>query len=645
MKKNIQQKKQQPPVAAVKAKAPVRGPAKAHAKAAGKDYSKWLIGISLLLTLIVYIPAFNAGYVNWDDDDYVVNNHLIRSFSNAKELITTPLQGNYHPLTMLSMALSFQMSGDEPWAYHLLNIILHLLNTFLVYKLAMRLSKGSNVISFATALLFGIHPMHVESVAWVSERKDVLYCFFFLLGLISYLKYIDSNQRKQYFFSFLWFLLSLASKPAAIIFPVVLFTFDFFRGRKFSSALILEKIPFFVFSALLTYLTMHAQTTVGATDNANVYPLVNRIFFAFYGYLMYFFKMLVPVNLSAFYSMPHVNISLPTIYYASPILAVATLIVCLATWKKYPVVTFAFAFFIINLALVLQLKVIGGAVMADRYTYVPYIGMFFLFGWLLEKQFRKSPSTAYTILGIIGLTLTIVSYNQAKTWTSSIALWDNAIKNAPSDRAYIHRATFYRKAGQPDKALELYDLAIKYNKISHGAYCNRANIYFDRGQDSLAMEGYNAALSIKPDYVPAFDNRGALYARQGKYDLALKDLNRAIELQPDYISAYPNRGLVLYELGEYEKSIADCYTYIKYKPMADDMYNAASISYQMLKQYDKALEAMNKAIQLKPLAVYFLNRSYIWNAMGKMAEAKNDALTARQNGAQLPPSYAAMLGI
>ena len=633
VKKNSPQNKKKPPVATAKAKIPA------------KDYSKWLIGITLLLTLIVYIPAFKAGFVNWDDDDYVGNNPFIRGFSHMNELLTKPVQGNYHPLTMLSLAFSFTMSGDKPWAYHLLNVIIHLLNTFLVYKLASRLSKGSNIISFTTALLFGIHPMHVESVAWVSERKDVLYAFFFLLGLISYLKYIDSQARKDYFFSLLWFLLSLASKPAAIVFPVALFAFDFFRNRKWSGKLILEKIPFLVFSALLTYLTIAAQATAGATDTDNFFPLEKRIFFPFYGVMMYLFKLIVPVNLSAFYSLPAVNVSLPSLYYASPVIGLIALIVCLMTLKKYPVVMFAFAFFIINLVLVLQFKVIGGAIMADRYTYIPYIGMFFLIGWMLDKKFRPQPSTAYMILGVVGLTLTVVGYNQAMTWTTSTALWDNAIKSAPSDRAYIHRATFYRKAGNPDKALELYNEAIRINKISHGAYCNRANIYFDRGQDSLAMEGYNMSLSIKPDYAPALDNRGALLARQGKFKQALVDLNHALQINPDYLSAYPNRALVFYELGQIDSSLKDCYTYLKYKPLAHDIYNSISICYQKAGKYNESIDAINKAIKIDPQPIYFLNRSFSWNALGKMDEAKKDALYARQNGVEVPPSFAARLGI
>ena len=163
--------------------------------------------------------------------------------------------------------------------------------------------------------------------------------------------------------------------------------------------------------------------------------------------------------------------------------------------------------------------------------------------------------------------------------------------------------------------------------------------------DSLAMEGYNMALSIKPDYVPALDNRGALLARQGKYEQALVDLNHALKIKPEYIAAYPNRALVFYELGQNENALKDCYTYLKYKPQSHDTYNSISIAYQKLGRYDESIVALNKAIEINPQPIYFLNRSYSWNALGKMDEARKDALFAKQNGLNVPAGYAARLGI
>ena len=206
----------------------------------------WLVPFIFVVTFLAFIPALSAGFVNWDDPDYVNNNILIKDFSHLSALITTPLQGNYHPLTMLSLAINYSISGLDAWSYHLFNILFHLLNCFLVFRLALLLSNKNIVIAFTTAVLFGVHPMHVESVAWISERKDVLYSLFFLAGLVSYTKYVDTGSKKQYGVTILFLVLSLMSKPAAVIFPVALFCIDLLRKRKFSFRLFLEKISFFI---------------------------------------------------------------------------------------------------------------------------------------------------------------------------------------------------------------------------------------------------------------------------------------------------------------------------------------------------------------------------------------------------------------
>jgi hypothetical protein len=352
--------------------------------APGKQVWIW-IGIALACTLIAYLPAFHAGFVNWDDDDYVVKNFLIRDLSNLKALITTPVQGNYHPLTMISLAINYAISELDPSSYHLFNIVLHLLNVLLVFRLVFQLSKENTLIAFTCALLFGVHPMHVESVAWVSERKDVVFTFFFLLGLMSYLKYSDANSNNEksgassryYVLSLLFLVLSLSAKPAAVVFPVLLLCFDFLRGRKFALKLIIEKIPYFILALVFGLLTMQAQKTIGATGIEGFYSFGSRMFFGFYGYMMYFVKLIAPFDLAAFIPYPAVNQSLPIAYLISPLFFLLTLVLCIRTWKKYREITFAFAFYLVNLILVLQFIPVGSAIIADRYTYVPYIGILY----------------------------------------------------------------------------------------------------------------------------------------------------------------------------------------------------------------------------------------------------------------------------
>ncbi len=598
--------------------------------------SIWMLAVSLAMTLFSYLPALEADFINWDDDEYVINNETIRNIS-SNEWITTPVQGNYHPLTMLTLAVNYKFSGEKAHGYHLLNLLLHLLNVFLVFKLAFRLGNGNNIIAFASALLFGIHPMHVESVAWISERKDVLYTFFFLLGLISYLKYADSQLRKYYVFCILWFVLSLLSKPAAIIFPVALFAIDFFRKRKFNSGLIIEKIPFFVLSAAMVWLTLHGQENAGATEKSGMYSMGSRFFFPFYGYMMYFIRMIIPINLAAFYPFPPINKSLPAEYLIAPVFFIATVILAFVYRKKFPVVAFGFGFYFITLILVLQFYIIGSAVIADRYTYLPYLGLFFLFGWWLDYKFRQKQSTAVSILLAIGIIFSVVTYQQAGTWKNSAAVWDNAIEKQPSYRAYLQRGKEYRKQGQLEKALDSYNKALSLNVAEKDIYNSRANVYFDMKNDSLALLDYQKALQMDPACVTCLSNRSMIYFRRGEFDLAVADMNRVIQLKPDFKRVYKNRGFTLMNLGQFEDAKRDLEKFLTYEPDDAETYNGMGLCYYSLQQYDKSVEAYTRAISLQSSPMFFLNRSKSLLKLGRIDEARNDASVARKGGMELPP--------
>lgn len=609
-----------------------------------RSRSLLLVAISLLITLLAFLPVSKAGFVNLDDDDYVTKNSAIRSFGNATELLTEPVQGNYHPLTMLSLAVNHAVSKDAAWSYHWLNLLFHLANTLLAYRLAAKLSKNNDLVSFTTALLFGIHPMHVESVAWVAERKDVLYAFFYLLAACSYVDYADSRSKSSYLFSLLWFVLSLASKPAAVIFPLVMFLVDFFRRRGLSARLVIEKIPFFLPALVAGFLTLHGQALIGATDTAQLHDLGTRILFACYGYMMYLLKSIAPVHLSVFYPAPAVNTTLPVSYQIAPLFLAGSVIACALTARKYPVVTFGFGFFLLNLLLVLQLKIVGSAIIADRYTYIPYIGLFFLFGCVIDQLVKERKSTAYAGMIALGTILAFVSYRQAGTWKSGATLWDNAIENIPSARAFLGRAKAYRSEGDLKKAVEFYTEGLKLRQ-SHELYEGRANAYVDMKEVSLAMADYDKALSVKPNSVTALCGRGSLFSQMGKLDLAIKDLSLALQLDPDYKTAYRNRGLSLMNNNEHERAIEDFERYLARVPTDAEVYNAIGVCYQRLAKHEESLRYFDQALRLNPSPAYFLNRSYSWNAVGKLDEAKRDAEKAKQMGLSLPEAYARSLGL
>jgi len=633
----------------------------------------WHIPLILILTFIVYIPALSAGFVNWDDPDYVGgNSYLIRDLSRLPELLTTPVQGNYHPLTMFSLALNFAISGDHWWSYHLFNLIFHLANCFLVYRLAFLLSRSNALIALVTSLLFAIHPLHVESVAWMSERKDVLYALFFIAGHITYTKYIDESSKKQYWLTLLFVILSLMSKPAAVIFPISLFCIDVLRRRQFSFKLIIEKIAFLIPAIILGLLTITAQKTVGATGE-EYFGLAKNILFGFYGIMMYFVKMIIPYKLSAFYPFPPLNEKLSAAYYVAPVFALLLAAVTYFTWKKYRFVAFGISFYIVNLLLVLQIFSVGSAVIAERYTYVPYIGLFFIAGCLLDRFAKGNMIKAYAVLAPVTIIFSLLSFLQAKTWKSGETLWDNVIKNQPCSRAYSARATLFRRDANKLKqaadqakiakreqeanikyaeanknyqqAINYYTEAVKLNAIDHESYNNRANIYMDQNNFNAAILDYKQALIVKPDYYVALDNMGALYARRGMFDSALYYFSKVLEQKPDYSPTYSNRAITFMSLKRYEEAIKDWQRFLGYRPNDADATNTIGECYRMLGKNQEALGFINTAIQLNPQAAYFLNRAYTYKNLNNIENARNDALTAKKAGIQLEATFAASLGI
>ncbi len=604
-----------------------------------------LLGFCVLVSFLAYLPVLNADFINLDDNDYVYENEVIRSFSNLGKMFSQPLQGNYHPLTVMSLAFNYAISKNDASSYHLLNLLLHLANTALVFFFVWRLSGRNMIMSFFASLLFGVHPMHVESVAWISERKDVLYTFFYLIGMIAYLKYVDRSDKTSLALCFVAFVLSIASKPAAIVFPLSLFTLDLYRSRSWNTSLLLEKLPFFAVSGIMALLTLQAQTIGGATDTTNAFGLDQRFFFGFYSYMMYIVKMFVPVNLAIFYPLPLMHTSLPALYYIAPLVFAASVALAAFTYKKHPVIAFGFAFFFVNLVLVLQWKVIGSTIMAERYTYVPYVGLFIILGWLLSKVLAGKQSMALGATAVLGVVFAGMSYAHAGVFNNSISLWENAIASQPSERAYTSRASSFRTEGKLDSALAYYDKGLSLFPNDQWALCNRANIYFDKHQDSLALEDYNRALTIVPNFVPGLTNRGALYARAGKNDLALADLNRAIELKPEDRSPYLYRAICLYNSGKHSLAISDYERILNGNPADVDSRFSLGMCYKLTAQYEKAIGAFSQCFAVRRNALTLQVRSECYAALGKMESARADADAAMKSGMKLSPEYLRHIGM
>jgi protein O-mannosyl-transferase len=600
---------------------------------------KLTIGIIVGITLLAFLPVLGADFVNWDDGDYSYENKFITNLFNP-EIWTRTVQGNYHPLTMFTMAINYAISGTNAWSYHAFNLLFHLVNCVLVFRLVYLLSERNEFIAFVTAVLFAIHPVHVESVAWVSERKDVLYGLFFLLGLISYTNYVDSHSKKQYVLAMVFMLLSLLSKPAAVIFPLVLFSIDYLKGRKFNFLIIVEKAPFFLFALALGIATFFFQKKAGAVGVMG-YESGQKLLFPFYGVMTYIFKAFLPFNLSPFYELPTIGVDLPTEYYVAPFFCLLLGVVLYYAFKKNRVIAFGIIFFLINLLLVIQIVSVGSAIVADRYTYIPYIGLFFIVAWAIDRYGRRNSSAL--VVGITAI-LAFLTFNQSLIWHNGASLWDKALRVAPSARAYNNRGNLYLKQNDFVSALECFSGAINLNAVDDEAYSGRGNVYFNTGKTDLAMADYRKSLSIKPKSALVLDNLGTAFLSKQMYDSAFNCFNKALAIDSNFNPSYRNRGYTYMMFGNYQKALQDFTKFFTYVQDNPEIYNFAGSCYRQLGNPQESVKFITKAISIEQRAEFYVNRANSYKLFDLEA-AKKDVLAAKNKGYAIPADLLKAVGM
>ncbi len=540
---------------------------RAEAAAVSKEPS-WLllVGGILLLTFIAFLPSLSNDFINWDDGVYILSNETTQWKSDAplKEMFTEPIVAgdNYLPLTWLSFGIDYLMGGLDAAPYHRMNLLLHLLNTFLVFLFCYRLTAKNWLIAAVTSLLFGVHPMHVESVAWIAERKDVLYTFFFMGGMLTYLRYRANQQMMWLVATFVLGLASLLSKPAAVVFPIALWLVDLYQGRKWDARMFVEKIPFLALSVVIGIVTIKIQSQ-SAISQPDAYSMVQRISFAGYGFMMYIAKLFVPINLSALYPYPVKTSAdtLPLIFKVAPLLALV-ITGAFAWWMRTSkAVLFGFLFFVLNLLLVLQLLPVGNAVMADRYSYLAYVGLCFALASGIAGLYKQRPQWRMLLLGLVavgGLVLTGMTYQRCGVWKNSGTLWSDVLSKYPDNSiAHFKRGEYNSEQKRGAEAMKDYSNAIKHNPSDAKALTNRGLIYFNQKKYQEALADFNQAIKANPQLFNAWLNRGRLYYQQKEYDKALVDYNKALEFNAQSHIAYNNRAIIYHETGDLENALKD----------------------------------------------------------------------------------------
>jgi tetratricopeptide (TPR) repeat protein len=475
-----------------------------------------------------------------------------------------------------------------------------------------------------TGLLFGLHPVHVESAAWVAERKDLLCALFFLLSLVMYTKYADGRHwtegkhetdrkfpftDKNYLLTLAFFVLALLSKPMAVSLPVVLLVLDWYpfhriySGKTFRSALV-EKMPLAAFALASSIVTILAQKAVGALIATQTIPLSSRVLVAAKSLIGYLLKMAFPYNLIPFYSYP--GPSDISLYHLEYPLSIAVLIgittACVALMKKQKLWLSSWGYYVVTLLPVLGIIQVGGQAMADRYTYLPSLGPFLVTGlgaaWISEKTdaLEKRARIIKVLVAIAAIfMLVFLSYltvKQIGIWGNSIKLWNYTIEKTQERDpvSYYSRALAYDEMGQFESAIEDYDKAIALNPSFTNAYNNRGLDFYEIGQLDRAIADFDHAISLNPAHAQAYYNRGLVFDKMGQLDKALADYDRAISLSPYDVDAYNNRGKVFSRIGQLDRAIADFDHALSLNPAYSEAYYNRSLAFQKSGQPDKAAQ-------------------------------------------------------
>ena len=560
-----------------------------------------------LLTFLVYLPSLGNGFVNWDDDIYVTNNPQIWTLDlNFLGWVFTSLVNyNWYPLTILSLAVDHAIWGLEPMGYHLTNATLHTINTLLVFTLALRLAglsggpdvKGARsrdlIIAATTALLFGVHPLHVESVAWVTERKDVLYACFFLLSIIAYLRYArdhinganGSRRALYYAASLLFFLLSLMSKPMAVTLPMVLLILDYYPLRRLGDLrrVLLEKLPFFALSLLLSVITVWAQNKGDALMALGDHPIWARLLVTAYGYVLYLYKMVLPLELAPYYPMEPVAGLLTAKYIGSAALVVAI------TWylprlarhhARLRPLCAAWFFYLVTLLPVSGIIQSGGQAAADRFTYIPLLGPFLLFGlgagWLYEKtggNKRRVATLAALVVLIFGA-LSYKSVTQILIWKDSLSLWTHEVELYPGVSSTVHTnlGIALAESGDLKGATENFRTALRLNPNNPSAHINLGSSLMSLGNWTEAIAELKTALRLDPGKPNAHFNLGVIYFQLKNVEGAIARFKATLRLDPWHFRAYNYLGMAYLEQGRPEPAIRAFGAALKIDPDFEDAF-------------------------------------------------------------------------
>ncbi|MBC7885567.1 MAG: tetratricopeptide repeat protein [Saprospiraceae bacterium] len=588
-----------------------------------------LLFILILTTFIVYKSGFDNKFVNWDDQVYVEEQAMVLNKEYSK-LWKTPVSLNYHPVTMISLAI--QVPNDikklNPKPFIRLNILIHIFNSLLVFFLIWMIDDKKWFTAVMTSAIFALHPMHVESVVWISERKDVLYTFFFLLSCISYWKYLMTDKKKWIFLTFILFVLSVLSKAMAVVLPLVLLLMDYWKGKKLTDVRVMaEKIPFLAVSVFFGLMAVSVQsggdfggllTLYGEKTKAVAAPetftLLERFQFATYGFSNYIGMFFNPAEICAYYPYPEGNKLTGWQGFIYPLSFLAIVGVTLWSVFKTKIFAFGIGFYFLTVALVLQFMSVGLAIMADRYTYIPYIGLAFMISYSIEKwAFGHSTIVKNISLGLVFVFLVFLAFktkSQVEVWQDSESLWTQVLQYYPKeDLALANRGNYRGKTGNIGGAMTDFELAVADGCVRADVYEGLGNSYGTMSEQqpdkkeayvAKAIEMYNKAIELQPSNGQVRYNLGVAQLQTSPSSSVIA-FSEALRLMPyKETTILPVLGLSQLNAGQYPDAIQTLTKAINAGNKTDAVFYHRGLAHLGTGNKDAAKADFNQALAINP---------------------------------------------